>query len=573
MKLPAAKDWLDKQALYADILRHCYASRDERISFYQKQREVYMLGVDEVTTTQSDKYRKIFSHIETVSSFLYAQDTTKFAIHLGATAERSQFDRTDKVAHILNDDWHDTDTDLIFGEALRWSLVYGCTIGKSSWRRGHPDLKIIDPHHFGVYREDVMSIYEQEALCHKFQMTVTELEARLAVHPNKAEILKQVSLTPRKSDGEDSGQANIVVSQVNPIVGNVNIDLMQGNKYIPKVTVPMVECDELWIFDDDLEGWRIVSFADQGVLIYDRPAHDLSKSTKVYLKGTHPFTPIRPRPIKGYFWGQSEVELLMTLQRKYNEALEREEKKERRAANPPKSATGFTFDSNEAADAWMAEGALITSDLPGSKMDVHDPTLRNDNPGAWMRVLDELFDELSGLPPAMKGLGTPGVRSETHQHSVVQVGGSRVKKRALLVEDSLDDIATKYVQLHQLYDDTHYEDSNHEKFICAGFTDDFVAKVDAHSNSPVFVEDQKDVADRALKAKAITRERYLEMIGAPNLPVLKQELRDKIEPAEREQAQKHEELEQSKLLMQAGKGEGLVQKLPALLRTARGAGK
>jgi|SRR5215831_572162 len=569
MKIPS--DPVLRQTFFDDVERVCFASRQERIAFYLKMRQVYLLGIDDVTTTESEKYRKIFAHIDAVKSFLYAQETTKFAIQLGASAEPIHSKRSDRMLQILQDDWHDTDTDLIFGEAVRWSLVYGAMIGKSDWRRNCPNLKLIEPHHFGVYREDVMSIHEQEAMGHKFQMTVSEATARLASHPMAKEILSRATLCPRVRSTEESGQSNIVVSQVNPIVGNVNIDLSQGNKYLPIVPQDFYEGTELWIYDDEIAGFRVVTMLDPGVLVYDRPAHDKSTDKRMYMDGEHPFTPIRPRPMHNYFFGQSEVEMLLSMQKKYNEEIERTEKRLRRAANPPKSAIGFTFDSNELADAWDLKGGIVTSDTPGSSMTIHE-TEQPTNVGEWRHELDQMFDELSGLPPAMRGLGTPGVRSDVHNRSVVQVGGSRVKNRALLIEDSLDDLATKLVNLRRMFDKKNYVDKDGEHFLCAQFTEDFTAKVDAHSNSPVFVEDQKDVADRAFKAKAITRERYLEMIGAPNLPVLKQELRDIIEPGEARAAQAREQQENAKLLMQAGKGGGDPSKVSALLRTARSTG-
>jgi hypothetical protein len=45
-----------------------------------------------------------------------------------------------------------------------------------------------------------------------------------------------------------------------------------------------------------------------------------------------------------------------------------------------------------------------------------------------------------------------------------------------------------------IYDDTQYVDEDGNKFIAAQFTSDFNVKVDAHSNSPIFMEDQRDLA-------------------------------------------------------------------------------
>jgi hypothetical protein len=68
--------------------------------------------------------------------------------------------------------------------------------------------------------------------------------------------------------------------------------------------------------------------------------------------------------------------------------------------------------------------------------------------------------------------------------------------------------------------------------VAAQFTDDFVVKVDAHSNSPIFVEDQTQMAFSLFQAGVITKERLLDLVQPPMLQLIKQDLKDKIEPAE-----------------------------------------
>ena len=60
----------------------------------------------------------------------------------------------------------------------------------------------------------------------------------------------------------------------------------------------------------------------------------------------------------------------------------------------------------------------------------------------------------------------------------------------------------------------------------------FFVDVDAHSNSPVFQDTNDAKADRLLKSKSITRERYIQMLSPPMADELIQDLRHKIEPAE-----------------------------------------
>jgi hypothetical protein len=85
----------------------------------------------------------------------------------------------------------------------------------------------------------------------------------------------------------------------------------------------------------------------------------------------------------------------------------------------------------------------------------------------------------------------------------------------------------------QAYDNTHFTDEEGHKFIATQFTKDYVVKVDAHSNSPIFTEDLKQMAFNLFKAQAIDRTDLLDLLEPP----MKQLLKDKLKKREKEQAQ------------------------------------
>ena len=109
---------------------------------------------------------------------------------------------------------------------------------------------------------------------------------------------------------------------------------------------------------------------------------------------------------------------------------------------------------------------------------------------------------------------------------------SRAKKRALVVEDSLEKVATLYLKLMQAYDNTHFSDEEGNKFIPEQFTKDYTVKVDAHSNSPIFTEDLRQLAFNLFKAKAIDEESLLDLLEPP----MKQLLKDKLKKRQQTQA-------------------------------------
>ena len=87
--------------------------------------------------------------------------------------------------------------------------------------------------------------------------------------------------------------------------------------------------------------------------------------------------------------------------------------------------------------------------------------------------------------------------------------------------------------LMQEYDDQAYKTDNGLYFIAEQFTRDYVVKVDAHSNSPIFTEDLRSLAFNMFKAGAIDKESLIDLLEPP----MKQELKDRLKRNEEKQAQ------------------------------------
>ena len=92
------------------------------------------------------------------------------------------------------------------------------------------------------------------------------------------------------------------------------------------------------------------------------------------------------------------------------------------------------------------------------------------------------------------------------------------------------------MKLMQQHDPTHYKDDLNNKFICEQFTNDYTVKVDAHSNSPIFMEDQRQLAFNLLKAGAIDKESLLDLLDPPMKQLLKKRLK-KMEAAQAQHPQ------------------------------------
>ena len=110
-----------------------------------------------------------------------------------------------------------------------------------------------------------------------------------------------------------------------------------------------------------------------------------------------------------------------------------------------------------------------------------------------------------------------------------------------MVEDSLEKMSTLYLKLLQAYNDTHLTDTGDVKFIPEQFTRDYVVKVDAHSNSPIFMEDLRQLAFNLFKAQAIDKESLIDLLDPP----MKQLLKDRLKKMESKAAAQPPEQKQT----------------------------
>ena len=185
---------------------------------------------------------------------------------------------------------------------------------------------------------------------------------------------------------------------------------------------------------------------------------------------------------------------------------------------------GFTGILDEKNFALNRAGGLMATDMPNAKVDRLAPNIPQDLYES-LRQIDLMFEEASGIGNVLQGRGEQGVRSAGHASQLARLGSSRAKKKALIVEDSLEKLATLYLKLMQAYDDTHFKDSEGMKFIPEQFTKDYVVKVDAHSNSPIFMEDLRSLAFSLFQAQAIDKESLLDLLDPPMKQLLKERLK------------------------------------------------
>src|SRR5208283_5805126 len=122
MLIPAKTE--DRWQFYEDTSASCLMSRGDRRRFYQSMRNYYLYGCDGNSQNPA-RYNKIYPHLDKLTSFLYTQETTRFATSLGVSVSNLEMRKLTPINRGVNDEWNNSNMDIMFGLALLWSLVYG----------------------------------------------------------------------------------------------------------------------------------------------------------------------------------------------------------------------------------------------------------------------------------------------------------------------------------------------------------------------------------------------------------------------------------------------------------------
>jgi hypothetical protein len=566
VKIP--KDAGARFQFFQDLIVRCNSSRESRRQFYKTMRAYYLFGTQEYGLSNGPRYNKIYPHIDQLSSFMFSPETTKFTLKLGPSANASEEDKIIPMLDLVHGQWHDTGIDQQVRNAIRWAACYGSMFLKVRWKNwdrkkpggehdagGECQSFLVEPHNIGVLREDKPRLTLQEAFCETYYITKSQLETELKAgcHARASELIDIAQAGHSEDVGTNAGPIDrLIVTNITggSITGNASLWATPlQSMYKPVTTEELIEMQELYVYDDEVSDYRVVTFMQPSEVVWDRPLG------QIYVDSTLPYVEFALNPAYDYFWAHSETEKLIPLQDMRNERIEDIRHLLRLQAHPPASVTGaMSGIPDEMQLALDTPSGILALDGASSQIKVEQPQVP---PDIWRDIaaIDDMFNEMSGLPSVNQGRGAPGVRSEGHAQLLSQLGSTRAKDRALVVEDSLDEVATLIVKLLRKYDKSELREGGKvgQQFMPAQFPSDFEAKVDGHSNSPIFTESLEARVFALLDRKVIDRDEALDLLDIPMRDLLKKRLREVIEPAEAAAAKAQQELELAK---HAGKGNG-----------------
>jgi hypothetical protein len=434
----------------------------------------------------------------------------------------------------------------VASHCIRWAFVYGSMFAKARWKKNCIQPYAVEPHNIGVFREDVINLSDQEAISHTYYITKSQLRNELVSggRANIDHILEMAQGSSIDQSGATVGPVDrVIISAVSPDIRG-NVDMFNQDftgLYRPRVTEPLIEMNELYIYNDAIADYQVVTIMDPNIVIWDRP------NERIFVKGELPLIQFCPIPAYDYFYGYAEVERLIPLQVMRNERINGIRHLMKLQERAPKSAVNYTGNQDEIAATLDSPAGLVISDDPTAKVETHQPDIPEDL-FREVREIDEMFGEISGISNVNQGKGEQGVRSAGHAAQLSKLGSSRAKDRAMVVEDSLSALATLFIKIMRRFDAREYREESVTNepgaiFLLSQFTDDFLATIDAHSSSPIFNEETEGKAFELFDRKAIDREDLLDQVTIPKRDLLKQKLKTKIEPAEAAAAAKEQQLE------------------------------
>lgn len=530
MKIPgeSTNGGADRLQFYRDVIDACFYSRKSRIEQYNVLHSYYLYGAG--LGEEGSPYNKIEPIVDTLTAFLYSADSTRFSAHLGPEVPAPEWEKVSAITEAINSEWMNSGADQIFGQALELATVYNTAFTKTIVNEQNTVPYVVDPHCVGVYREDMNGLDRQEAIAHRYYITRSQLNDELENHPQRAAILGSLAPKPLQPQDEmPESLRRIIITNMaatslsGPLspgqttTGNGTLRMTERMNYMPGIAADVIEMTELWIRDDDLKDYRTVTIAENDVVIYDRK--------NIFVPGEQPFTQVCPCPMHGYFWGVSLVGKLIGLQGWRNQRVAEIMRICALEANPPVAATGFSGMADETVFAMNQPGGVLNNSDPMGKVQKFEQKVA---PDLWttLQQIDEMFSEAAALPPLLMGRGETGVRSGRQTSELSRLGSSRIKKRALCIEDALETMTTKMFRALRRYNKSQYStvpskpDIKSVKFILNQSPEQLLVKVDAHSNSPLFVEDQKDLAFTMLEAHMTDRESAIRMLNPPMKDVL-----------------------------------------------------
>jgi hypothetical protein len=552
-----------------ELVTACFVSQQARIERGARYRNMYLTGS---FSGERQVYNLTFKHVDKLSSWLFSPVDLRYSLEAEGHPSASDIAMARRGSITLNSRVRRGKVATAAAQANTWGLVKGNCFLKLLWGDNKQfEPYVVQPESMGVLREDINDLDRQEAFVHSTWYTPDRFREKIKNYPNAAKLLREVGKSAETSrtggSSPDSGGGalrEIIMPGLYPYAAaGTNsgqrgmVDWLGGPMPTldPRVQAQLIRNDELWVWDDQRDDWTTItlvgdavidgedrhrnSFADQ--FDPDNPAKSLPPNENNPLAGHHPFVTFAPNKLDGYFWGMSEIELLALLQMSLNDRVNGINKMLRLQEDPPRAFSGAQVTQKTYSIA-KKPGGMLNESNPNFKMQAMAPDIPA---GLWesMHEIVDMFRAMGGFTPSMAGLGDQGVRSNSQVESLIAVGSPEIKDRALLVEETVEELGGLALDILKAKDPTRLvgwimpgdesvvaEIAAHDDnlvelpakgmkpvpFILHQLSDDLTVRVDSHSSSPAFAHETQQLMFALAKIGAASPEEVVARVHPPN---------------------------------------------------------
>ena len=539
-----------------ELIDQCEVSRSQRVATSAWYQQVFLSGRIGGESNDPASYNKIYAHIDELQSQLFSPADLRATLVYDYPQDDRIMAMAEGAGLVLTREIADRDLDTSFDDCLEWSLVKGWAALKLRWASAGLSAGLIQNESFGVLNETITELDKQEAFLHTTFLTPDELWRLVAFRADGRQIMKNALGTQQRTkDADEQTQEGsffhqIVIGGIQPVATSGPTNPSGGIVSIIGSPVPLVaptfrqkliRFDELWVIDNERDDYTTI----QRVWPHDIIEGKLERQNLFLqgtdLKGHHPFCDLVTLPHHNYYWGRSELQQILPLQDLVNKRINDFNRIWRKQARPPKKMLGIMGVTDEKIRKLNAPDGWISDDNPNSKIEDMVPELPQGAFEEFQAIL-QWFGDMAGIQQIMQGKGEPGVRAGTHSKTLLRQASSRVRNRALLVERKLEEYLQKCFLLMQAkIPDVIESMSGEGRYTLKQLPPGFSVRVDAHTASPAFSEDARELAFALHEAGAIDAEDLLMLTNPPHLDILLRKAKARAEK-QAEMVQQHPEL-------------------------------
>jgi len=526
MILPSSKKDLIAKAI--DIKETCRASASQRAALARVQNMWIQTGQN---TGQRALINTLYAHNDRLASHLFSPAELRFTMDFEAHYPPETLHKGEMAARVITREWERKDIDMLFGSAVGVSLDYGAAIIKQMWGHSGVEATLLMPWQFGVYREDINNLDDQEAVCESGHMTVHEVWRRISHLSNAEDLYKRIIAHARRDAGEGTNTSffhqviststlntDLTTQRVQP-GGVVQLANDPSSALLgPEINADLVAYHEIYVKDEATGDYVTILLLEPDVLISPQ-----FKRVNQFAPKVQPFTLVQANRVPGYMWGRSECVDLIAPQGLLATWMEDIRRVMGVQYDKLLAFGGSEGMTDELYDQFRASGYANLG--PGGSVQDLTPELPS---GAFQAIemLKRQMEEVSGFGNMLGGQGEPGVRSGDQADKMIKMASPRLKDRALLIERQCATAADKTLDLLQAKDAQAYFTDPSEgavsEFLLADLPDDLRITVDSHSSSPIFAENHQELIAFGMKAGFIGGDSALDLLPFPSRELLKQ---------------------------------------------------